>query len=161
MQETFEINRSRQPMYVQIAAILSIGILLLVFSASLSRTFDNAVSADFSALTQLTRLTILFLVIGSVLTVRARIKRVSYSATRESIIIRKKMFGTSNKKYYSISQVTSVELNQSYMGSVLGYGNIEIIMDKLGKTENIVLEGIEDPEDTLRKLQNFVNHIRR
>ena len=161
MSDTFEIKKSIQPMYIWAGGVLIFGIVLLIFATSLFRAFDDIVPADMSALTRLARWIIVGVVVFSILTIRANIRRISYCATQDSIIVARKMFGSLRKKNYSIRSVTSVEVSQSYFGSLMNYGDIVIRMDRLGNTETLVLTGVDDPDKTLDQLQKFVKHIRR
>jgi hypothetical protein len=159
--DSLEIKRSTQPAQYQAGIVIAFSIILLIFATQLFNAFDNLVGADTSFLTRLARWIIIGLTVAALLIIHSNKKKLSYSATADSIIVRRRMLGAVKKKYYAISSVTSVELDQSFFGGQMGYGNIVVNMDRLGKTETITLMGVEDPEKTLSKIQERVDQIRR
>lgn len=161
MDNELELKRSIKSMYYQMGAIVVLGLIFMLFASHIFRAFDDLFSADLSWLARMAKWIILAMIIMSILALRANKLRIQYSATPDSIIVRRKYFGTLRKDIYAIREVSSVSLRQSILGSHLNYGDIIVNMYRLGRTETLVLNGIENPLKSLSALENRVKNIKR
>lgn len=157
MNQKIEFTQSTKPLLIQSIVIGVGGLLLLLFSTSLFRAFDDFVSFDVSSLTRLSRWIVILLVVLALLVAYKNSKKVRYYATKDSIIIERGAFGAKQKKIYDVAHVTGMRMDQSFLGSKFGYGNVTLDLSMMTNAETIRLAGLENPEAALAELRGLTN----
>lgn len=155
-QERIDLKRSMKPMYVQLGVVAFLTILLLVFATQLFNGIDNVLPFDMGWLTRLARWAILILAAVSCFTVWSNARKETYYVTKDVIAVKKGLFGSKSKRIYNVDNVTGLNLDQSFFGNQMNYGHIEVDLSMMTKAETIRLSNIEDPENTLKQIQQFI-----
>lgn len=155
MNQKIEFTQSTKPFLIQSIVIGVGGLILLIFSTSLFRAFDDFASFDASGLTRLARWIVILLIILALLVAYTNSKKVRYYATKDSIIIERGAFGAKQKKIYDMAHVTGMRMDQTFMGAKLGYGNITLDLSMMTNAETIRLIGLDNPEAALAELRGL------